>query len=195
MKIILASTSENRRRLLDRMNFQFEVIAPDYDAGQVQEFALGKAASVWKDLKDEAGDYMVLGFDSMISFKGGSLGKAKDKEEAMQMLQSFVGKTQQIVSGMAVIGRYQGQEFREVIAESTTVKFRSDITVAEIEKYLEFGDWSGKCGAYSILGTGIWFLEYIDGDFQNIVGVPVLALGEIIQRVTGKPPVETLLPQ
>lgn len=201
MKIILASTSENRRRLLERMNFQFEVIAPDYEEiidpvatpeGQVKIFALGKAESVWKDLQSETGDFMVLGFDSMISFEGGSLGKARDKAEALKMLTSFIGKTQDIVSGMAVIGRYQGRSFSEVIHESTNVKFRTDITTAEIEKYLEFGDWAGKCGAYSILGTGTWFLEYIDGDFQNIVGVPVLRLGEIMRSVTGKAPVELL---
>lgn len=201
MKIILASTSENRRRLLERMNFQFEVMAPDYEEiidptatpeGQVEIFALGKAESVWENLKTEAGNFMILGFDSMISFQGGSLGKAKNKAEALKMLTSFIGQEQEIVSGMAVIGRYQGQLFSQVIHESTNVKFRSDITTAEIEKYLEFGDWAGKCGAYSILGTGTWFLEYIDGDFQNIVGVPVLRLGEIMRQVTGRAPVELL---
>ena len=202
MKIILASTSENRRRLLKRMNFEFEVIAPDYEEiinhditplAQVKEFALGKAESVWKDLKNETGDFMVLGFDSMISFEGGSLGKAKDEADAIRMLTSFIGKEQDIVSGMAVIGRFNGTEFSEVIHESTNVKFRDDVSVGEITKYLDFGDWAGKCGAYSILGTGIWFLEYIDGDFQNIVGVPVMRLGEIMKKVTGKRPVEVLM--
>ncbi len=201
MKIILASTSENRRRLFERMGFVFEVMAPDYEEiinhdidplEQTKEFALGKAESVWQHFADSDEDVMVLGFDSMIHFQGGSLGKAKNRTEALAMLQSFVGKEQDIVSGMAVLGRYQGKEFREVIHESTNVKFRADITTAEIEKYLEFGDWAGKCGAYSILGTGTWFLEYIDGDFQNIVGVPVLRLGEIIRKVTGEAPVLNL---
>ena len=202
MKIILASTSLNRKNLLEKMNFQFQVIAPDYEEiinhditplDQVKEFAVGKAQSVWNDLKSEAGDFIVLGFDSMISFEGGSLGKPKDEADAIRMLSSFIGKQQDIVSGMAVMGRYNGKEFSEVIHESTNVKFRDDVSVEEITKYLEFGDWAGKCGAYSILGTGIWFLEYIDGDFQNIVGVPVLRLGEIIKKVTGKRPVELLM--
>lgn len=201
MRIILASTSENRRALFDKMGFSYEVLSPDYEEvidpdqspeGQTQEFAVGKAQSVWEQLKHEAGDIMVIGFDSMICFQGGSLGKAKDKADAAQMLQRFVGHEQQIMSGMAVLGRYNGKEFREVVYESTDVKFRSDITEAEIHKYLEFGDWAGKCGAYSILGTGIWFLEYIDGDFQNIVGVPVLKLGEIIKKVVGSGPVNYL---
>jgi len=203
MRIILASTSENRRNLLDKMGFKYEIMPPDYEEiidpsttpeGQIKEFALGKAQSVWDQLKSEPGDILVLGFDSMICFQGGSIGKPKDENDALKMLMSFVGHEQQIMSGMAVLGRFNGQEFKEVIHESTSVKFRTDITESEIKKYLEFGDWSGKCGAYSILGTGIWFLEYIDGDFQNIVGVPVLKLGEIMKKITGEAPVENLLP-
>ena len=80
--------------------------------------------------------------------------------------------------------------FEKTDFESTEVVFRSDITNCQIRKYLEFGDWRGKCGAYSILGTGIFFLEKIDGDFQNIIGVPVLKLGEMIREITGKSPIE-----
>ena len=201
MRIILGSTSVNRRELLAKMNFQFEVMAPDYEEiidpmtepeDQVKEFALGKAESILDKLTDETGDYMVLGFDSMIAFEGGSLGKALDKEEAKKMLTSFIGKSQDIVTGMAVIGKFEGKPFKKVIHESTRVQFREDITEAEIDKYLEFPDWQGKCGAYSILGTGTWFLKSIEGDFQNIVGVPVMRLGEIIMQITGQAPVFSL---
>jgi len=201
MKIILASTSENRRQLLERMGIGFEVMAPDYEeiidgdtdpVEQTKVFALGKAQSVWNLIKDTERKVLVLGFDSMIGFQGGSLGKPKDKAEAFTMLKSFIGQKQDIVTGMAAVGRFAGQEFQEVIHESTNVKFRADITDSEIKKFLEFGDWQGKCGGYSILGTGIWFLEYVDGDFQNVVGVPVMRLGEVIRKVTECSPIEAL---
>ena len=108
------------------------------------------------------------------------------------MLQKFIGKEQQIMSGFALVGRYQGKTFSVTDYESTTVEFRSDVTPEEIDKYLTFGDWKGKCGAYSILGPGIFFLEYIDGDFQNIIGVPVVKIGKKIKEITGESFIKTL---
>lgn len=203
MKIILASTSPNRRELFDRMGIHYEAIAPDYEEiidhsiepyAQVEAFALGKGASV-DDQLNFSEDYLVMGFDSMIEFEGTSLGKAKNKEEAMRMLKSFIGKPQNIVSGFALIGSYQGKKFNLTDHQATSVKFRSDVTEAEIEKYLKFGDWAGKCGAYSILGPGIFFLESLDGDFQNIVGVPVMRIGKHLKKITGHSLIELSTPK
>jgi len=193
MQLILASTSPNRRELFDRMGVKYQALAPDYEEiidssiapfEQVQAFALGKAESVQSEL-DIKGDYLVMGFDSMIEFQGGSLGKAKNKDEAFAMLKSFVGNEQQIVSGFALLGRYQGQDFKITDYQATAVKFRDDINDDEIKHYLTFGDWAGKCGAYSILGPGIFFLETLEGDFQNIIGVPVMKIGHVIQQQLG----------
>lgn len=177
---------------------------------QVEAFALGKAESVKDRIigsTDEqnnrptdqlkkgepsaidhgllTNDYLIMGFDSMIEFKGGSLGKAHSLEEARAMLQSFVGESQQVVSGFALMGRYAGKDFKIIGHQSTTCPWRSDITDKEIDHYLTFGDWDGKCGAYSILGPGIFFLDSIEGDFQNIVGVPVIAMGHAIKKALG----------
>ena len=193
MHLILASTSPNRRELFDRMGVEYQAIAPDYEEvidhalepfEQVEAFALGKGQSVYNQLSLE-GDFMVMGFDSMIEFQGGSLGKAKHKDEARTMLQSFVGNKQQIVSGFALLGCYQGRDFRILGHQATKAQFRSDVTEAEIDHYLTFGDWEGKCGAYSILGPGIFFLDFIEGDFQNIIGVPVMAMGHAIKKELG----------
>ena len=139
-------------------------------------------------------DFLILGCDSMISFEGQSIGKPKDRNEAFAQLSRFRGKPQQIMSGCALVGVICGKYMEKIFYESTSVQFRSDITDQQIEQYLEFGDWEGKCGAYSILGTGIYFLEHIDGDFQNIVGIPILKLGEEIRALTGKSPLEIFKP-
>ena len=196
MKIILASSSKNRSELLTRMGINFEIAAPDYEeviipdqspTQQVQDFALGKAQSVYTKYKHEE-NVLILGFDSMIDLEGKSLGKAHTKKDAFEMIQSFIGKSQKVTTGIALIGNWKGQYFEQVDFESSDVKFRDDITNCQIKKYLEFGDWTGKCGAYSILGTGIFLLESIQGDFQNIIGVPVIKLGNLIRQVTGKSP-------
>ena len=195
MKIILASSSPNRKELLDRMGIAYEVepptfeeiIEPDVPAiDQVQEFALGKAKSVlYKILRllptssgSAQDDILVIGFDSLIQCDGKAVGKAKTKKEAMEQIQFFLGKEQQIITGMAMVGRVNGQDVQAVDYESTPVVFRDDISNCQIRSYLEFGDWKGKCGSYSILGPGIFFLKNIDGDFQNIVGIPVIKMGE-----------------
>ena len=104
------------------------------------------------------------------------------------MIQSFVGKPQKVTTGLALIGNHKGQYFEKVDFESSSVKFRNDISNCQIKKYLEFGDWAGKCGAYSILGTGIFFLENIQGDFQNIIGIPVMKMGNMMREITRKSP-------
>lgn len=204
MKLILASTSPNRRELFDRMGVKYQAMAPDYEEiidhtlepfEQVEAFALGKGQSVLDQLDMGDEDYLVMGFDSMIEFEGGSLGKAHSIEDAHTMLKSFVGKSQQIVSGFSLQGRYQGKDFQIVGHQATTAQFRTDVTEAEIEHYLTFGDWQGKCGAYSILGPGVFFLEFIEGDFQNIIGVPVMKIGQELKKALGVSWLSVLEPQ
>jgi len=196
MKIVLASSSENRKRLFDRMGFKYEIAHPPFEevtnkdispTQQIQEFALEKAKSVFHKFST-LDDVLIMGFDSLIDFEGTSVGKPKTKKDALEMIQSFIGKSQKVSTGMAMVGNWKGKYFEKVALESTKVQFRSDITNCQIRKYLEFEDWKGKCGSYSILGTGIFFLEPFTGDFQNIVGVPIFKLHEMIREITGKSP-------
>lgn len=201
MKIILGSSSPNRKDLLTKMGIAYTSCEPDYEeiivpersaVDQVQEFSLGKGESVYKKvLGAECGvqgdeDFLVLSFDSLISCEGKSVGKAKTKKEAFEQIQSFVGKPQDIITGVALVGRFKGEKVVKVFYDVTSVQFRDDITNCQIRSFLEFGDWKGKCGSYSILGTGIFFLKSIDGDFQNIIGIPVLKMGQEIEALTGK---------
>ncbi|MCF7830570.1 Maf family nucleotide pyrophosphatase [Candidatus Gracilibacteria bacterium] len=203
MKIVLASSSENRRRLFDRMGFVYEIAPPAFEEltnqklspkAQVQEFALEKARSVFHKFSTEK-DVLIMGFDSLIDFQGTSVGKPRTKKDALEMIQKFKGKEQAVVTGIAMVGNFKGKYFEATEQETTKVKFRSDITNCQIRKYLEFGDWAGKCGSYSILGTGIFFLEPFNGDFQNIVGVPIFKMHEMIRAITKKSPISVLTPK
>lgn len=202
MKIILASSSPNRKALLDRLKFQYKIVHPNFSEviepnrsnhENIKNFAYGKALSVYPQYKDEK-NILILGFDSMIEIDGKIIGKAHNKNEAVEMIKSFVGKTQKVTSGITVLGNWKGKYFEEIDIQSTTVKFRSDITDDQIQSYIAFNDWSGKCGAYSILGMGQFLLEEINGDFQNIIGIPVLKMGKMIYKVTGKNPLAIFQP-
>ncbi len=197
MKLILASSSPNRKELLDRLGLKYEIINPDYEelingeispVEQVCEFAYGKAKSVkeifLKNNSDE--DYLIMGFDSMIEFEGKSLGKAHSDLEAENMIKQFRGNSQRVVSGFSLLGRYEGKDFEITDFEATEVLFRKNISDEEIKNYINFGDWKGKCGSYSILGPGIFFLENINGDFQNIVGIPLIKINKKIVKVLKK---------
>jgi MAF protein len=202
MKIILASTSVNRKSLFDRLEISYEIMAPECDEivnpklspeENLKNFAFEKSQSVYKKV-DQDGDVCVIGFDSMVLLEGELIGKAKTKKVAFEMLQNFRGKKQSIVTGVSLVGRWQGECFERTEIESTDVYFRADTTNCQIRDYLEFEDWAGKCGAYSILGMGIFLIEKIEGDFQNIVGVPVLKMGEMIREITGKNPLKVFMP-
>lgn len=200
MLLILGSSSPNRRALFDRLGVSYTVEKPEYEEiivvhepakEQVERFAEGKARSILARLRRTnspllQSDFVLLGFDSMISCNGKTLGKAADKADMIEMILSFSGQTQQVITGVSMIGMYQEKPFSEVFSASTTVIFRDDITRNMLEKYAQFDDWSGKCGAYSILGTGSFLLDSIDGSFQNIVGVPVLKLRKVLEQMTGK---------
>ncbi len=205
ISLVLGSSSPNRRELFDRLGVRYEVREPDYDEvidptadtdEQVRTFAAGKAASVWAGLPPaEHEGTVVLGFDSMICCDGRTLGKAPDRAAAATMLQSFVGRRQTVHTGVCLRGQVGGKAVERRFAVSTAVQFRSDITTAEIEAYLDYGDWAGKCGAYSILGTGVALLASIEGDFQNIIGVPVIELCHQWQDATGLSPYALFTPR
>lgn len=200
MKIILASTSVNRKELFERLGVRFEMVEPDFEEvlnqkisnrENIQNFALGKALSVYQKLESHATeDFCVLGFDSMVEFEKEVIGKPKSKADAFRMIQRFVGKSQKIVSGIACVGRWKGKYFEKAETESTKIWFKKDTSNCQIRDYLAFDDWQGKCGSYSILGTGTFLLERIEGDFQNIIGVPVIRMGNMIREITGKSPLK-----
>lgn len=198
LRFILASTSLNRRGILDHMGFGYEVVAPDYEEiidplidpeEQIRKFALGKAQSVWEAF-EAAENFVLVGTDSMIGFEGRSLGKPKDVKEARANLLSFVGKTQTVETGVALIGKWQGQKFEHIFTESTTLQWRSDVTESEIDHFLAYDEWQGKCGGYSLMGMGALFLESVEGDFQNVVGLPIRKVGAVIREITGQALVE-----
>jgi septum formation protein len=176
--LVLASTSPQRRALLEQLRVPFEVVAPSYDeepGGDPVAHAAGKARSV------DGGDRPVLGVDTVVVCDGAVIGKAADAEEAERMLELLAGRTHDVVSGLCLRTR----EWEELHAETTRVTFRQ-LTGRERRRYLASGEWQGRAGAYAIQGLGAGLVERVDGDYPNVVGLPVSLLVRLLaQRLPG----------
>jgi len=174
--LLLASTSPQRRAILEQLGIPFEVVAPDYeehdppeaDAEQlVRDHALGKARSV----AAQAGDRPVLGVDTTVVLGGRVYAKPADAGDAERMLEELGGRTHAVVSGLALIT--PGWEL--VDAEHTRVTFRP-LTPRDLGAYVASGEWEGRAGGYAIQGKGAALVERIEGDYLNVVGLPASLL-------------------
>jgi septum formation protein len=162
--LILASTSPQRRVILDQLGISFEVVAPDYEeepGGAPIAHAAGKARSV------DGGERPVLGVDTIVSCNGEVIGKPRDATDAERMLELLSGKTHKVISGLCL----RTPAWEELHSETTRVTFR-DLTPRDLARYLASGEWEGRAGAYAIQGRGASLVERIEGDYLNVVGLP-----------------------
>jgi septum formation protein len=176
--LVLASASPQRRAILEQLGIEFEVvpaIVRERDAGSpaelVCENALMKARAVTADLGRER---TVLGVDTEVVLDGRVHGKAVDEQAAREQLERLSGRTHEVWSGIALLTESDDRS----LAVCTTVAFR-ELSEGLIDWYLESEEWRGRAGAYAIQGRGAALVEQIDGDYWNVVGLPVAKLLEL----------------
>lgn len=178
--LLLASTSPQRRAILEQLGIPFEAVAPEYHEHDapgaspvelVREHALGKARSV----AAEAAGRPVLGVDTTVVLDGRSFGKATDAAGAAEMLRAFSGRTHEVVSGLCL----RTPDWELVEHETTAVAFRA-LTERDIAAYVASGEWDGRAGAYAIQGLGARLVERIEGDYLNVVGLPAALLVRLL---------------
>jgi septum formation protein len=170
--IVLASTSPQRRAILEQLRIPFEVVAPDYyeePGGDPVAQAAGKARSIDGDGRP------VLGVDTVVVCEGEMIEKAADAAEAERMLARLAGRAHDVVSGLCL----RTGEWEELHSETTRVTFRA-LTPAERDRYVASGEWEGRAGAYAIQGLGSSLVEQVDGDYPNVVGLPVALLVRLL---------------
>ncbi len=130
----------------------------------------------------------VLGADTVVVEGGSILGKPADADEAADMLRRLSGAEHHVVTGVALLRVGAGGTARELVGASVTaVRFRR-LSGAEIEAYLASDEWRGKAGAYAIQGLASLFVQGIEGDHSNVVGLPLSLVGEML-RAAGFDPV------
>ena len=178
--LLLASTSPQRRAILEQLGLPFDVVAPRYveDDGPgvdpvelVRARAQGKARSV----AAEAGERPVLGVDTAVVLDGRVYGKPAAAEEAVEMLEALGGRTHEVVSGLCLLT--PGWEIVE--HDVTRVTFR-DLTPRDLAGSMASGEWEGRAGGYAIQGAGAALVARIEGDYLNVVGLPAALLVRLL---------------
>jgi septum formation protein len=182
----LASTSPQRRAILEQLAIPFEIVPPRYaEEGSsalepielVKAHARGKACSV----AEAAGECPVLGVDTAVVLEGQVYGKPQGAGHAEEMLQALSGHTHEVISGLCL----RTHAWEEVDAETTSVTFRV-LTPRDIATYIGGGEWEGRAGAYAIQGLGASLVDRIEGDYLNVVGLPAALLVRLLaERFAG----------
>jgi septum formation protein len=175
--LILASRSPQRSAILEQLGVAFRVEAPEVEEltegdprRLVRENALRKARAV------EAPAERVLGADTAVVLDGRAFGKPADAAEAETFLRRLSGRTHEVMTGIA-IREPDGTERNDVAV--TKVRFRR-LESPDLAWYLGTGEWRERAGAYAIQGRGAALVEEIEGDYWNVVGLPVAALLRLV---------------
>jgi septum formation protein len=180
-RLILASASPQRRAILEQIGVAFEVrpaAVTELSAGPAAEVALEnayrKAAAIAPAVVP------VLGVDTVVSLGAQIYGKPRDAAHAAEMLAALAGVRHLVISGVCVI---DGDRVRTAAAQ-TAVEFRP-LDAAAIDAYVRIGEWEGRAGAYAIQGRGATLVARIEGDYLNVVGLPVPTLLDLMPGLIG----------
>lgn len=189
MKFILASGSPRRKELFSEMGIRYRSFPSAFDESSVVitdpgkgvcDLALGKARAsrdAWKKKHPDDEPVVVLGADTLVVLDGVPMGKPKDEEDAFQMLRSLSGREHSVYTGVAIL---DGED-QETFYSKTDVYFY-DLSDQEIRSYIATGEPMDKAGAYAVQGRAALFIEGIDGDYFNVVGLPLCALGQMLEH-------------
>ncbi|HEX5310152.1 MAG TPA: nucleoside triphosphate pyrophosphatase [Solirubrobacteraceae bacterium] len=181
--LVLASASPQRRAILARLGVEFEVRptgVQELSNGDPAAVALENALRKARAARDPARSELVLGVDTLVELDGRIYGKPADAAEARATLAALAGERHTVISGLALL---QDEQERTTVAV-TRVHFR-ELAPETIEWYLSTGEWLDRAGAYAIQGVGAALVRAIEGDYENVVGLPLAALLDLHPGLIG----------
>lgn len=188
-KIILASASPRRRELMQQAGYEFEIqvsLKEEAYTGEtpdeiVKELALLKAHDIAG--QNEKKDLVVIGADTVVAYQGAILGKPKSKEDAFAMIQSFQGDKHQVYTGVAILS--YDEEGNETIVNHAvkTDVYVNTMTDQEVWKYIESDNVMDKAGSYGIQSGFAIHIEKIEGDYFNVVGLPISYIYNVLKDI------------
>lgn len=184
-RLILASASPRRRELLAQIGLEFtvipshaeEVITKQIPSEVVEELSAQKA----RDIAASVEEGIIIGADTVVCQDGKIMGKPRDRADARRMLRQIQGGSHSVFTGVAVLVKERGSEVCTTFSKETRVQV-SPMTEQETEKYLDTGEPMDKAGAYGIQGRFAAWIEGIEGDYNNVVGLPVAALYQVLKE-------------
>ncbi len=188
--LYLVSRSPRRRMLMTRLGYTFEVVPPRWEEPRVEEVlpeyvlstAWRKLESVLPHVRDATGVFLAA--DTVVWQEGKILGKPRDLEEARHWLRLLSGVSHWVFTGLAVYDRASGKRYQVLV--KTKVRFKK-LTPQEMDWILHMDDPLDKAGGYAFQGVAGLFVESIEGNFYNIIGLPIPHVVELLRRVGIQP--------
>ena len=187
-EIVLASASPRRKELMKNMGLDFSVVVSDADESRadrsvppgiyVEELAFLKAAAAAKKLQ-KRNDKIVVSADTIVVLDDDILGKPRDASDAFAMLKRLSGRSHKVYTGFCVLRLSDGRMVCHDVC--TEVCFRP-LSDEKIESYIKTGEPMDKAGAYGIQGLGAMLIDGINGDYFNVVGLPVGDLAAVLEE-------------
>lgn len=183
-KIVLASGSPRRKEILEKVGLEFDIVVSDLEElvrpGEspktvVAALAFEKAVDVASRVAEGS---IVIASDTVV-YKDKILGKPKDEADAREMLESLRNARHSVFTGICVIQASSHEKYVDVVETKVYTKDYSD---EKIQNYIATGEVWGKAGAYAIQGYGATLVDYIEGDYLNVVGLPISRLETLLEK-------------
>jgi len=187
-RLVLASSSPRRREILGWLGVEFDSVHPDVEEltegddpeALVLENARLKALAGVESLGGDVGDRAVLGVDTDVFCDGRMLGQPSDRDEAEKRLRTLSGREHEVLSGVCILGPsatgIPGAPLRERSGVSRSLVTFRDLDAATLSIYLDSEEWRGRAGGYAVQGLGSILVDRVEGDFSNVVGLPIRLL-------------------
>jgi septum formation protein len=182
-KIVLASSSPRRVKLLKQLGVTFEVVEPvgvhEEDDGVPEEVVLRNAQAKADHVASKVDEGIVIGADTIVVLGDTIIGKAMTDQEATEMLTALQGRTHRVLTGLAVVDASSKRTETDVV--ETVVTFQP-LTEDEVARYVASGEPLGKAGGYAVQGLGAVIVEEVHGCFYNVVGLPLYRLSVLLEK-------------
>lgn len=184
MDIILASASPRRKEILGNTNLKFEVIKSDIDEVILPEespyqvvMRLAYEKSI--DIASYNKNKLIIGADTIVCLDNMILGKPKNELDAIDMIKKLSGRTHQVITGISLINLDANKKIIDYVVSN--VKFKN-LSHEDVMDYIQTNESLDKAGAYGIQGYGALLVEEIQGDYFNIVGLPISKLSDLLKK-------------
>jgi len=188
-KIILASKSIDRSKILDRLNISFKILETNINESDykdqysdpidlVKELAKAKALKAKELLKSEEIGTIIIAADTIVEFDGKIIGKAQNEKEAFQILKSLTNRSHNLITGIALTSV---NDSKVIVDYDITVVTFLDLSDDDIRNYIKTEEWKGRAGAYSIRDRASLFIKEIRGSPSNVMGLPMQKIFKILK--------------
>ena len=188
-KIILASKSIDRSKILDRLNISFKILEININESDykdqysnpidlVKELAKAKALKAKELLKSEEIGTIIIAADTIVEFDGIIIGKAQNEKEAFQILKSLANRSHNLITGIALTSV---DDPKIIVDYDITIVTFLDLSDDDIRNYIKIEEWKGRAGAYSIRDRASLFIKEIRGSPSNVMGLPMQKIFKILK--------------